>query len=360
MKASVEMPDRRGREMLTLIIKTHLASGEPVGSRTISKLSSEGLSAATIRNIMSDLEEAGYLEQPHTSAGRVPTDQGYRYYVNHTLEPTRISADDENTIKREMLSGDLPSGDQILSRASHLLSHLSHSVGIVISPNISRDVVKHIEFVRISDGRILVITVSRAGLVQDRLVRVADDFNQDELDRTARYLNANFIGMTLSAIHTELVRRMTEEKALYDRLLQNAILLCHRGLSRDNEAEPEVFVDGASNIISRKEFVDIERLRELLQIFEEKRRLIDLLNECVSFEEFQLPVAVRIGSENSLPSLHNCTIVTTSYRYGNQMSGSLGVVGPLRMEYARTINVVSYIAQMLEEVLTDAPATVMS
>jgi heat-inducible transcriptional repressor len=153
---------------------------------------------------------------------------------------------------------------------------------------------------------------------------------------------------------------MTEEKALYDRLLQNAILLCHRGLSRADETEPEVFVDGAANILSRREFADLARLRELLQIFEEKRRLISLLNVCVSMHAQQPTVTVRIGSENSWPSLRQCAVVTASYRYGNQMTGNLGVVGPLRMEYARTINVVSYVARMLERVLNDAPATVVS
>ncbi|MBS1813047.1 MAG: heat-inducible transcription repressor HrcA [Acidobacteria bacterium] len=359
MMVTRELPDKRSRELLTLVIKAHLASGEPIGSRTISKLSSEGLSPATIRNVMADLEESGYLEQPHTSAGRVPTDQGYRFYLDNIFEQTSISQDDEDTIQREMLNENLPSADQIMSRASHLLSYLSQSVGIVVSPNISRDVIRHIEFVRISDGRILVITVSRAGLVEDRLVRVTEDFSQDELDKTARYLNANFSGLTLSAIHSELVRRMTEEKALYDRLLQNAILLCHRGLSREEDAEPEVFVEGASNILSRREFADLERLRELFQIFEEKRRLISILNECVSMEEQPL-VTVRIGAENRLPSLRGCAVVTASYKYGNQMTGNLGVVGPLRMEYARTINVVSYVACMLERVLNDAPATVMS
>ncbi len=360
MNNKFEMADKRGRELLTLIIQNHLALGEPVGSRTISKLSSEGLSPATIRNIMSDLEDAGFLEQPHTSAGRVPTDQGYRFYVDNILGQTQISQDDEDMIQREMLGDSLPGADQIMSRASHLLSQLSHSVGIVISPNINRDVVKHIEFVRISDGRILVITISRAGLVQDRLVRVAEDFSQDELDHTSKYLNVHFTGKTLSAIHEELVRRMTEEKALYDRLLQNAILLCHRGLSRDGDSDPEVFVEGASNILANPEFADLERLRELFLVFEEKRRLVTLLNECMTFEQEQSAVSIRIGSENNMPSLRRCSVVTASFRYGNQMSGHLGIVGPLRMEYARTINVVSYVARTLERVLTEAPATVMS
>lgn len=359
MRVSADTLDARSKELLLLIIRTHLTTGEPVGSRTISKMTSEGLSAATVRNIMFDLEEAGYLEQPHTSAGRVPTDKGYRYYVDHILGQTRISESDEHTIQREMLSEHWPSADQIMARASHLLSHLSESVGIVISPSIARDPIKHVEFLRLNDGRILVITVSRAGLVKDRLVRVTEQFEQSELDRTARYLNENFSGLTLAAIHAELLRRMQEERALYDRLLQNAILICDRGLSEEQETETEVFVDGASNILGRRDFADVERLRELLRLFEEKRRLVELLNECVS-QDFQPPVGVRIGSENRLPGLRSCAVVTASYSFGNQVVGTLGVVGPMRMEYARTINVVSYVARMLERVLADAPVSALS
>src|SRR5262245_10966676 len=176
--------DERSREMLALLIRTHITTGEPVGSRTISKMSSEGLSSATVRNIIADLEEAGYLEQPHTSAGRVPSDKGYRFYVDHILlDRTRLSEYDETAIQLGLLGERAPanwtSADQLMSRASHLLSQFSQNVGIVISPNIAYDIIKHIDFVRLSDGRILVITVSRAGLVQDRLVRIDEDLTQD-------------------------------------------------------------------------------------------------------------------------------------------------------------------------------------
>jgi len=354
MRVSADSLDVRSKELLSLIIKTHMATGEPVGSRTISKLSSEGLSAATVRNIMADLEEAGYLEQPHTSAGRIPTDKGYRFYVDHILGQTRLSESDENRIQSEMLGEHSPSTDQIMARASYLLSNLSESVGIVISPSIARDPVRHIEFLRLSDGRILVITVSRAGLVKDRLVRVAEPFTQAELDRTARYLNENFTGLTLMAIRAELLKRMQEEQALYDRLLQNAILICDRGLSEEQETETEVFVDGTSNILRRRDFADVERLRELFRLFEEKRRLVQLLNDCVLPDELPF-VGVRIGTENRLPDLHACAVVTASYRFGSQVVGTLGVVGPMRMEYARTINVVNYVARMLERFLADTP-----
>src|SRR5262245_1505427 len=196
--------DDRSREMLALLIRTHITTGEPVGSRAISKLSSEGLSPATVRNIIADLEDAGYLEQPHTSAGRIPSDKGYRFYVDQILDQTRLSESEETAIQQGLLGEysdkNWTSPDQLMSRASHLLSQFSENVGIVISPNIAYDIIKHIDFVRLSDGRILVITVSRAGLVQDRLVRIDEDLNQDELNGAANYVNANFTGMSLAAI----------------------------------------------------------------------------------------------------------------------------------------------------------------
>jgi len=349
--------------MLALLIKTHITTGEPVGSRVISKLTSEGLSAATVRNIIADLEEAGYLEQPHTSAGRVPSDKGYRFYVDHMLDQTSLSEYEETAIQQGLLGepspADRPSADQLMSRASHLLSQFSESVGIVISPNIAYDIIKHIDFVRLSDGRILVITVSRAGLVQDRLVRIDEDLTQDELNRTANYVNANFGGMSLMAIRSELLRRLSEEKALYDRLLQNAIILCDRGLSEDDQSEPEVFVEGASNIITKPDFGNFEKIRELLRVFEEKGRLIKILNECVG-QIAQRPVAIRIGAENTLPTLRGCTVITSYYSYGDQIIGSLGIVGPVRMEYARTIGAVNFIARLLEQALADAPASALN
>jgi heat-inducible transcriptional repressor len=353
MSGNSNILDHRSREMLALLIKAHIATGEPVGSRTIAKLSSEGLSPATVRNIIADLEEAGYLEQPHTSAGRVPSDQGYRFYVDHILEQTRLSQTDASMIERGMLGADWPSADQLMTRTSHLLSNLSEGVGIVVSPSLAHDRIKHIEFVRVREGLILVITVSRAGMVQDRLARVAEDFTQDDLDRTARYLNVNYSGLSLLAIRAELIKRMGEEKALYDRLLQNAILLCERGLGEQDGAGPEVFVEGTSNMITKTDFADTERMRELFRVFEEKSRLVRLLNECIA-PLTQPPVGIRIGAENNLPSLRGCAVITSPYGYGDQVIGSLGVVGPVRMEYARMIGIVNHVARVLEQMLADS------
>lgn len=349
-----ETLDQRSREMLALLIRTHIATGEPVGSRTISKLTSEGLSAATVRNIIADLEAAGYLESPHTSAGRVPSDKGYRFFVDHMLEQPSLPASEESEIQMLINDQPWPSADHLMARASHLLSRISNHVGIVISPNVASDVIKHIDFVRVSDGRILVITVTRSGIVQDRLVRIDEDLTQDELNHTANYVNAHFAGLSLADIRRELIRRLTEEKAEYDRLLQNAARLCDSGREGDGgsvpEVLPEVFVNGASTIVSRSDFANLDQMRELLRVFEEKSRLVKILNECLDTTRGQ-SVMIRIGAENSLPSLHGCTLITSFYGHGDRIIGSLGVVGPVRMEYARTIGVVNAVARLLEQSL---------
>jgi heat-inducible transcriptional repressor len=352
MLRTTEILDERCRELLTLLIKAHIATGEPVGSRAISRLTRDGLSPATVRNSVADLEEAGYLEQPHTSAGRVPSDKGYRFYVDHILEQTQLSDSDEATIQQGILGAGWASADHLMTRATHLLSDLSAGVGIIVLPSLTQDKLKHIDFVRLSDGRILVITVSRAGLVQDRVIRIDEDFSQDDLNSTARYLNENFTGMSLLAIRHELMRRLSEEKDLYDRLMQNALLLCAGGLHETEEDAPEVFVEGAANMVTQRDFNDTERIRELLRIFEEKSRLVKILNECIA-PSIPQPVSVRIGAENSLPSLRGCAVITSYYGFGDQVMGNLGVVGPVRMEYARMIGVVNYVARLLEQTLAE-------
>lgn len=351
-----ESLDERSREMLSLLIRTHIATGEPVGSRTISKMTTEGLSAATVRNIFSDLEESGYLESPHASAGRIPSDKGYRFFVDHLIDETSLPASAESEIRMLISDQPWPSADHLLARASHLLSRISNHVGIVISPTISTDVINHIDFVRVAEGRILVITVTRSGIVQDRLVRIDESLSQDELNHTANYINANFTGLSLVEIRNELVRRLTEEKAEFDRLLQNAAMLCDRGLPAEEngaggaEDLAEVFVDGASNIVGHAGFANLDQMRELLRVFEEKSRLIRILNECLDATRGQ-SVIIRIGAENSLPSLHGCTLITSFYGNGDRIIGSLGVVGPVRMEYARSIGVVNAVARLLEQSL---------
>jgi heat-inducible transcriptional repressor len=352
-------PDTRGQAVLSAIIKEHLGSGEPVGSRTISDRFAQatGWSSATIRNVMGELEEAGLLEQPHTSAGRVPTDKGYRFYVDHLVGDARLSRADMVAIDRSLglsASDTGTSPHRLMEKVSHLLSDLSENVGIVVSPALADNRLQHIEFMQLADNRVLVVLIFPSNVVQNKVIRVDDSLGQDELDRTARYLNAEFSGKSLHTIRAEILSMMREEKALYDRLLRNAVLLCERSLEGQEGEPSEVFVDGASNIIAKPDFSDIDRLRELFRTFEAKSRLVKILNECIARDPVFGDVHVVIGREHTAPSLRSCTLITTPYRIGaGQASGTVGVVGPMRIEYARTMAMVNYIARLIERVMRD-------
>src|SRR5205814_2918409 len=209
--------DERPREILRLIIRSYVTSGEPVGSRTLAKSIEWRLSPATIRNIMSDLEDDGYLAQPHTSAGRIPSEKGYRFYVDNLTDSGKVSKSDERYISRMLAESESP--EDVMSRTSMVLSTISKNVGIVIAPPMAATVLKHIEFVDLTDGKILVVFVSKSGLLQRKLIRVGDRYTQDELDKAGRYLVEKFSGKTLTEIRNELLRMMQAERSLYDRML---------------------------------------------------------------------------------------------------------------------------------------------
>ena len=354
-------PDLRGRAVLSAIIEEYLMTGEPVGSKIISEKFSNaaGWSSATIRNVMSDLEEAGYLTHPHTSAGRIPTDKGYRFYVDNLLGVLQISQPDLDLINRSLglNPNEEVQPEKLLEKTSQLLSALSDNVGIVVTPSLANDVLQHIKFVQLADKKILVVLVSAPNIVHHKIIRLESVFSQDELDRTANYLNAEFAGKNLTAIRGEILSRMHEEKALFDKMLQTAMILCSESLVGDDAATGAVYVDGASNIVAKPDFSGkFEQLRGLLRTIEEKTRLVSILNECLLREQTaqKSGVQVLIGGENIAPVLQQCALITAPYRLGGAAAGenafgTLSVLGPTRLEYSRLIAVVSYIARLLEQ-----------
>jgi heat-inducible transcriptional repressor len=355
-------PDARGQAVLAAIIKEHLRTGEPVGSRTIAErfAAGAGWSPATIRNVMAELEERGLVEQPHTSAGRVPTDKGYRFYVDNMVGDARVSRADMSAIDRTLglAGGEAAAASQpgrLMEKVSHLLSELSENVGIVVSPPVADSRLEHIEFLQLGDGRVLVVLVFASNVVQNKIIRVDEPLTQGDLEQAARYLNAEFTGKSLQAIRADVLSMMREEKALYDRLLRNAVLLFERSVGGEEETETgDVYIDGASNILAKPDFSDVERLRELFRTFEAKSRLVKILNECIAREPVFGDVHVVIGREHTAPSLQSCAIITAPYRLGEGgVAGTLGIVGPMRIEYARTIAVVNYIARLVERVLRE-------
>ena len=354
-KSGRPSPDRRRQAVLSAIIQEHLVSGEAIGSHTVSErfARATGWSSATIRNVMGELEDLGLLEQPHTSAGRVPTDKGYRYYVDNMLDSTRLSRTDLKAIESIGFGNEIKARpDRLMERASHVLSELSENVGIVVWPSLAENRLKHIRFVRLPDNRVLVVLVSTSNIVHDKVIRLDEDFSQEELNRAARYLNVEFNGKSLLAIRAEIIALMREEKAFYDTVLRNAMLLCESSLQGEDEATAEVYLDGASNILTKPEFSSAERMRELFRTFEEKSRLVKILNECVSGDQAGGSVKVLIGRENVASSMKRCTVITSTYQVDGEVLGTLGVVGPMRIEYGRMMAVVNYLARFIERALS--------
>jgi heat-inducible transcriptional repressor len=342
--------DERSRDVLRSLIQLHIATGAPVGSESLSRTLDRPLSPATIRNIMADLERLGYLDHPHTSAGRMPTDEGYRVYVDslmsHHLLPSREAA----AIATELdASGVSP--HEVMDNASHLLSRLSRQVGFVLAPEIQRTSFRHIDLVRLPHPRILVVMVSGTGLVTHKVIEMDDELTQDDLQACANYLNANFTGLTLAAIRARLLDMMGEEAALYDTLLKRVVSVGERAFAAAGE-DVSVSLDGASNMLEQAEFEDVRRMRALLRTFEEKGRLVKILNACLSGGG----VRVIIGHENPDPELKGMTLVTASCTVEGEASWGLGVMGSTRMEYARVMALVDQVARTLARTLHELRA----
>ena len=338
---------RREREILTAIVETYISTGEPVGSRTLSRGSREGLSAATIRNVMADLSEAGLLEQPHTSAGRVPTPAAYRYYVKNLTGEATLGPADEGLIK-ETFQG-VNDMQEFMERTSHVLSLLSQNVGVAVAGIGPKNALEHVHFQRLGDCKVLAVVVNKNGVVRDRMMRVSKDIPQMELDQAARYLNENFRGWTMEDIRTELARRIEQERSEYDRLMRSVEELYKKG-ALESEPTQGVYVDGASNLLVGEQ--DRARLRELLKTLEEKQRIVNLLSSYVDVR--QEAVRVVVGLEDTLPHLSNFVLIGAPARVGNEVMGSLAVIGPTRIDYEHTISAVSYIARLFDHIWNDS------
>jgi heat-inducible transcriptional repressor len=342
--------DDRRKEVLRLIIELHVDTGEPVGSESLARALNRSLSPATVRNMMAELEAMGYLEHPHTSAGRMPTDEGYRFYVDSLMGPRPLGSREAAAIASALRSRDGSPG-QVLENASHVLSRLSRSVGFVLVPDIMKTTFRHIDLVRLTPPRILVVMVSRPGLVTNKVVEVEEEFTQDELQACANYLNAQFTGMTLDAIRRRLLELMREEKALYDTLLRNVLALGPRAFASDGE-EASLYLDGTANILEQPEFEDLKRMRALFKTFEEKSRLVRILNACIAGDG----VRIMIGHENPHPELQDTALVTASYPVNGESGLGVGVLGSTRMEYASVVSLVDHVARAVSEAMREIRA----
>jgi len=335
----------REREIVTAVVETFITTGEPVGSRTLARSNREGLSPATIRNVMADLSDSGYLEQPHTSAGRVPTSEAYRYYVEQITGNARLSQQDE-TIIHDSLSG-ISDVQEFMERTSHVLSLISRNVGVAVAIGGPKNALEHVYFSRLGDQKVLAVVITRSGLVRDRVLRL--DLPQDDLDLAARYINENFRGWTMEQMGIEIARRLEQERSEYDRLMQSIEQLYKQGALAAEKSTQVVFVEGAANLVTGEQ--DRQRLQEMLKTLGEKEKIIQLLGAYLDAK--QEAVRVVIGLDQTLPSMRNFVLIGAPARVGNEVMGSLAVIGPTRIDYQHTITAVSYIARLFDQILNE-------
>jgi heat-inducible transcriptional repressor len=337
------LQERRNRQILADVVRTYIETGEPVSSRSISKRYSEQLSPATIRNVMMELVEGGYLFQPHTSAGRVPTTTAYRVFAQMVAVDARLSGEDEKWIRSELAAAHTP--EELVERAGHVLAIISQALGIVVAPPIGKTVVEHLRFLLLPDGRVLVSLISSRGATRDKIVQLERRFTQEDLDRTADHVNRQYSGRTLEAIREDLLARLARERERYDSMVSAALALCDPKLL-DETPSRHVYVEGTAQMAGTPEFSNQAQLQELLTAIEEKHKLIALLNHCIDSPD---PVHVKIGIEEMTSAGGNLALISAAYSVKDQAQGSLGVLGPARMQYERAITAVAYVARLLSD-----------
>ena len=336
----------RDREILKDVILTYILSAEPVSSRSVARQGRSGLSAATIRNVMADLEESGYLAQPHTSAGRVPTRAAYHLFIESLMATERVSARNRRYID-ETLKGPATDAESRMAVASHLLSELSNQVGLVVTPRLGDTVLKAIDFVPLDGRKVLCVVVSTDGFIDNKVIELGEEVSREDLQRSSNYLTESFSGWSLRQIRDHLLRLMSEERAQMDRLLALAMDLARSGLDVDDG--PEVLVDGTSALLAQPELTDIQRVRRLFETFADKARLVKLLGLCIQGQG----VRVVIGDDSAVTSELDFSLVATTYGVGNRTLGTLGIFGPSRMEYQKVIPLVHYLGETLSRALAE-------
>lgn len=358
----------RERLVLTAIIELYIATGEAVASKALAQFLAhrDGLSSATLRNVMAVLGESGLLEQPHTSAGRVPTASAFRYYVEQMMRPGQIGAGVQpagalpasaaplSEARRgqieESFSG-VSSSSEYLERTSHVLALISQGLGVALASSTAGQVLEHIHFSRLAGGRVLAVLVTQAGAVQDRVLVLDRELSLVELETAARYLNENFRGWQVDRIRAEVARRVDAEELAYRQMAASVEELCRKGALNVGAQGPAIYVDGISNLITNE--VDRERLRQMLAALEAKQRLIELLNAYVDGR--QQEVRVVVGLDAASPAMQDMVLIGAPARVGQENLGTVAVIAPTRMQYQEMIQAVSYIARLSERIL-DRPA----
>jgi heat-inducible transcriptional repressor len=341
--------NRRARKILQAVVSEYLSSGEAVGSRTVTRRHDIGLSPATVRNVMSDLEDMGLLEQRHTSAGRVPTDRGLRFFIDSLLKVRGLTPVEKDAIRARLQAGG-PSRDEILGSATRLLSEITQHAAVIIAPDPSLLRFDHLEFVPLRSGKMICILVTSDGRIENKLISIDEAIDDRSLDRIHNYLNQLLSGLTLDEIRDRVLRELGEDKNRYDREVSAALRLGQAAFSEP--ARADVVVAGQSNLLDPDAAADrarMDRMRELLRALEDKQLLIRLLDRTKGADGIQ----VFLGAETAHDALAESSVVGVSYGAEERPIGALAVIGPMRMNYGKVMSIVDFTADVVSELLTE-------
>ena len=341
-----EALSERAQLLLKALIESYIRDGQPVGSRTLSRDSGLSLSSATIRNVMADLEELGFVVSPHTSAGRIPTDKGYRLFVDSLLKLKPLQSEEIDDIERR-LRGDASNGRALVQTVSQMLSSVTQMAGLVTLPNPHYVALSQIEFIGLSENRALAIMVMNNGEVENRVVQLERQYSSEELRRAANYLNEAFAGRSLPEVRASLLKQLQETRQTMNQLMQDAIQMAQKVFETPAQDRVEYVIAGETNLMGFAELSNVDRLRRLFEAFNEKHDILRLLDSCLRAQGIQ----IFIGHESGYQILDDISLVTAPYMLDNQVVGVLGVIGPTRMAYERVIPIVDVTAKLLGSAL---------
>lgn len=338
--------NERAQHLLKTLVQYYIREGQPVGSTTLLRESKLELSSATVRNVIADLERLGLVRSPHTSAGRIPTVEGYRMFIDNLLTVKPMDEREVERIKIQLNSG--ADTKLLVESASNMLSALTHMAGVVMLPNRDAIHIKHIEFLPLSDRRVLAIMVFDKGEVQNRIIHVESNYTQQELVHISNCLNAELVGKDIRKVRESLLQQMREAKESMDKIMLNAINMAQQVFDAD-PGQHDFVLAGETNLMNYEDMANITRLRQLFEAFNEKRGILHLLDQSLNAPGIQ----IFVGNESGYDALDDCSIVTTTYSDGDKVLGALGVIGPTRMAYDRVISIVDVTAKLLGTVLKE-------
>ncbi len=337
--------NERAQHLLRALVHRHIRDGQPVGSRALTRESGLELSAASIRNVMADLEDAGYIQSPHTSAGRVPTDRGYRFFVDSLLKVRSVQGLDADSLRIRLEGGQ--DAESLVDSASNLLSGLTHLAGVVTLPRRDYGAIRHVEFLPLSERRILAIVVLNDHEVQNRVIETDRQYTAAELQQVSNYLSAEFGGQSVSEVRRGLLDAMQADQQHMNSLMTAAIRVANELFSESGDAGEDFVMAGETNLMTFAELSSVEKLKELFEAFGRKRDILHLLDRCLSADGVQ----IFIGEESGYRAFDGVSLVTSTYQSDDQVLGVLGVIGPTRMEYDRVIPIVDVTARLLGHAL---------